>query len=57
MIKSLLPPKAVSAMKFIDSKSVHEYVSNECMLTSWGGTDDYTFRFEPETRIEEVSSS
>lgn len=55
IVKSLLPPKAVSSMKFIDSKSISEYISNECMLTSWGGSDDYTFRFEPEASNKQVS--
>ncbi|KAG4071043.1 hypothetical protein HA402_001480 [Bradysia odoriphaga] len=48
IIKSLLPPKAVSTMKFIDSKNIGEYISSECMMRSWGGLDDYTFHFEPE---------
>lgn len=57
IIKSLLPPKAVSSMKFIDRKSIGEYISSECMLTSWGGTDDYTFKFEPEAVNKQVSFS
>lgn len=56
IVKSLLPPKAVSSMKFVDSKNIREYISEECMLTSWGGSDDYTFQFEPETPSKQVSS-
>lgn len=51
IIKSLLPPKAVSSMKFVDSKNIREYISTDCMLTSWGGTDDYAFQFEPENAV------
>lgn len=42
-------------MKFIDSKNIREYVSDECMLTSWGGKDDYVFQFEPEESSKQVS--
>lgn len=42
-------------MKFVDSKNIREYVSNECMLTSWGGLDDYTFQFVPEVPVKQVS--
>lgn len=54
IIKTLLPPQAVSSMKFVDSKNIREYISNDCMLTSWGGADDYTFEFVPEVPAKQV---
>ena len=38
-------------MKFIDGKNIHEFVSNDCMLTCWGGTDNYEFEFVPQSQI------
>lgn len=43
-----MPPKAVASMRFVTIKSVIDYVSTDNLLTSWGGTDDYQFDFEPE---------
>lgn len=44
----MLPKKAVESMRFVNSKNLSEYVSQDNQLKSWGGTDDYTFKFEPE---------
>lgn len=52
IIKALLPPKAVAVMKFVNSKNLHEYVTEENQLTCWGGKDDYTFKFIPEKRVD-----
>lgn len=43
-----MPPKAVAAMRFVNSKTVSEYISVDNLLVSWGGKDDYEFKFEPE---------
>lgn len=44
----MLPKKAVESMRFVNTKNLSEYVSESNQLKSWGGTDDYTFEFEPE---------
>lgn len=44
----MLPPKAVEALKFINKKTIKEYVSPENMLTCWGGQDKYTYEFTPQ---------
>lgn len=51
IIKALLPPKAVAALRFVNSKSLGEYITKENMLTCWGGTDDYQYQFEDERSI------
>lgn len=48
IIKALLPPKAVAALRFVNAKNLNEYINEENMLTSWGGKDDYQFKFSPE---------
>lgn len=48
IIKALLPPKAVAALRFVNAKNLNEYITEENMLTCWGGNDDYQFKFIPE---------
>lgn len=55
IIKALLPPKAVAALRFVNAKNLNEYISEDNMLTCWGGTDDYQFKFVPE-QIQEPTS-
>lgn len=43
-----MPPKAVAALRFVNAKNLNEYITEENMLTCWGGTDDYEFKFSPE---------
>lgn len=43
-----MPPKAVAALRFVTSKNVIDYVDEENLLSCWGGTDDYAFKFEEE---------
>ncbi|CAG9120294.1 unnamed protein product [Plutella xylostella] len=50
VIKSLLPAKAVEMMKFVSKDNLKELVSPDQALTCWGGNDDYTFEFVPESR-------
>lgn len=52
-----MPPKAVSSMRTVNSKSLNEYVAEEKMLVSWGGKDDYTFTFEPEVVFRPTSDT
>lgn len=33
-------------MRFVNSKNLSEYITEENMLTCWGGKDDYHFKFE-----------
>ncbi|XP_031618036.1 motile sperm domain-containing protein 2-like [Contarinia nasturtii] len=47
IIKALLPAKAVASLRFVNSKNLGEYMTEENMLTCWGGKDDYHFKFEP----------
>lgn len=47
IIKALLPPKAVASLRFVNAKNLSEYISEENMLTCWGGKDDYHYKFEP----------
>lgn len=48
IIKGLLPPKAVEALKFINKKNISDYITPENQLTCWGGKDDYKFVFTPQ---------
>ena len=49
IIKNWLPPKAIDRIKFLDRKTLKDYVSPDQALTLWGGTDSYEYCFEPET--------
>lgn len=48
IIKTWLPPKSIQKIKFVDKKSVGEYVAPDQCLTGWGGNDSYQYHFEPE---------
>ncbi|KAH8415682.1 hypothetical protein KR222_008663 [Zaprionus bogoriensis] len=50
IIKSVLPPKAVEILKMITKKDITQYVTKENCLASWGGTDNYEYRFVPEAK-------
>lgn len=50
IIKALLPPKAVAALRFVNAKNLSDYMTKDNMLASWGGSDDYEYSFVPETR-------
>uniref|UniRef100_A0A1B0D6P0 Uncharacterized protein n=1 Tax=Phlebotomus papatasi TaxID=29031 RepID=A0A1B0D6P0_PHLPP len=39
IIKTLLPAKAVARMKFVNSKTLNEFVDESNMLTIWGGNE------------------
>lgn len=47
IIKALLPPKAVASLRFVNAKNLSEYITEENMLTCWGGKDDYQYTFIP----------
>lgn len=51
IIKALLPPKAVEALRFVNAKNLSDYITRDNMLTSWGGSDDYEFEFVPEATV------
>ncbi|KAL7049544.1 hypothetical protein ACKWTF_003748 [Chironomus riparius] len=48
IVKGLLPKKVVERMKFINSKTVRQYIDDENMPYEWGGLDKYELKFEPE---------
>lgn len=48
IIKKLLPKRAVEVLKFINKKSIRDYIDEDNMLVSWGGNDDYVFTFVSE---------
>ncbi|EEB18863.1 major sperm protein, putative [Pediculus humanus corporis] len=50
VIKTLLPPKAVEKMKFVNKSNVKDYVNPDFALKSWGGKDSFTYHFEPEQK-------
>lgn len=50
VIKTLLPPKAVEKMKFVNKSNVKDYVNLDFALKSWGGKDSFTYHFEPEQK-------
>lgn len=56
IIKSWLPPKSVQKIKFVDRKSISEFVTSDQCLTTWGGTDAYEYSFEPEMMSSSPSS-
>ena len=48
IIKKLLPAKAVHCLKFINLKTIKQYISEDSMLVGWGGKNTYEFKFVPE---------
>ena len=41
-------------MKFINSKTVRQYIDEENMPYEWGGSDNYELKFEPEAYPAEL---
>ncbi|CAK9829257.1 Motile sperm domain-containing protein 2 [Anthophora retusa] len=50
IIKSWLPPKAIPKIKFVQKSNIQEFVDPNDVLTCWGGTNDYVFKFVSETQ-------
>ncbi|XP_043248458.1 motile sperm domain-containing protein 2-like [Colletes gigas] len=50
IIKSWLPPKAIPKIKFVNKTNIQEYVEYNDILTIWGGTNDYVYKFVPEVQ-------
>uniref|UniRef100_A0A2P2I585 Motile sperm domain-containing protein 2-like n=1 Tax=Hirondellea gigas TaxID=1518452 RepID=A0A2P2I585_9CRUS len=48
IISTWLPPKSLAKIKFLKPATLTTHVTLDQSLVSWGGTDDYTFVFEPE---------
>lgn len=59
IIKTLLPAKAVARMKFVNSKTLNEFVDESNMLTIWGGNDNYSYEFvdEEETPTRSINNN
>lgn len=49
-MKTLLPPKAVQALKSVTLKNITEFISEDNLLKDWGGSEDYVFKFTPENQ-------
>lgn len=50
MIKSWLPAKAISKIKFVTKSTLKDIVDPNYILKCWGGTNDYTFTFVSEEK-------
>ncbi|KAI5632846.1 MSP (Major sperm protein) domain-containing protein [Phthorimaea operculella] len=51
VVKKLLPPEASDMMKFASKDNIlKDFVSPDQALTSWGGTNNYEFKFVPEKK-------
>lgn len=50
IIKSWLPPKAIPKIKFVQKSNIHEYVEPNDILTCWGGSNEYVFKFVSEVQ-------
>jgi hypothetical protein len=42
-------------LRFVNSKSVRQYIDEDNIPKLWGGNDDYEFMFEPEIRTNDKS--
>lgn len=49
IIKSWLPARAISKIKMVKKSNLKDYVDLDDALKSWGGNNDYSFVFVPET--------
>lgn len=54
IIKTWLPPKSIEKIKFVDKKSLRDYVTPDQSLTNWGGNDNYEYKFEPEVTTNQT---
>ena len=50
IIKSWLPPKAIPKIKFVQKNNIHEFVEPNDILTCWGGSNEYVFKFVSEAQ-------
>lgn len=50
IIKTWLPAKAIQKIKFVNKVTLKDYVDPDNALVSWGGNDNFTFTFVPETQ-------
>ncbi|XP_014208541.1 motile sperm domain-containing protein 2 isoform X2 [Copidosoma floridanum] len=50
IIKSWLPAKALPKIKFVKRATLKEYVDPSVALKSWGGNNEYVFKFVPEAQ-------
>lgn len=50
IIRGWLPPKFVDRVKFVDKKTLKDWIDADNQLVDWGGNDNYTYKFEPEVR-------
>ncbi|CAH0731175.1 unnamed protein product, partial [Brenthis ino] len=51
IVKGILPAAAVERLRSVNKDKLKELVAPEQALVSWGGKDDYVFKFIPEKRV------
>ncbi|XP_050360187.1 motile sperm domain-containing protein 2-like [Nymphalis io] len=51
IIKGILPTAAVERLRMVNKDKLKELVAPEQALISWGGRNDYIFKFIPENRV------
>jgi len=57
IIKAWLPPAAVKKIKFLTKSNMGEYVTDENRLEEWGGSDPWTYHWEPEELVNGVKDA
>lgn len=55
IIKSWLPPKAIPKIKFVQKNNIHEFVEPNDILTCWGGSNEYVFKFVSEAQNNDAT--
>ncbi|XP_034111680.1 motile sperm domain-containing protein 2 [Drosophila albomicans] len=45
IVKGFMPAEALEILRVTTKKDINEYVDKENCLKSWGGNDDYTYKF------------
>lgn len=54
IIKSWLPPPAIPKIKQVNKTGLKDLIDSSVALKSWGGTNDYVFKFIPEVRTNSL---
>ncbi|XP_045783308.1 motile sperm domain-containing protein 2-like [Maniola jurtina] len=51
IVKGILPAAAVERLRMVSKDKLKDLVAPEQALVSWGGKDNYVFKFAPENRV------
>ncbi|KAH0535199.1 motile sperm domain-containing protein 2-like [Cotesia glomerata] len=54
IIKSWLPPPAIPKIKQVNKTGLKDLIDSNVALKSWGGTNEYVFKFIPEVRTNSL---